>query len=123
MPHLLASDLVDAGIDLPEAASRSFWLHGSVWQFPGFDNADTFVDRLVREELVVRDPIVEAVLQNQPQALSARSIRAPFCAGHRVGTGLHPADRARPLRDDAPSARVRRSPTRSIGRAMPIRRT
>jgi AraC-like DNA-binding protein len=78
MPHLLGNNLVDRGIDLPEAASTSFWLHGSVWQFPDYENADTFVDRLVREELVVHDPVVGAVLQNQPQALSARSIERRF---------------------------------------------
>ncbi len=78
MPHLLASDLVDGAIDLPEAASKSFWLHGSAWQFPDYHNADTFVDRLVREGLLVRDPIVDAVLQNRPQALSPRSIQRRF---------------------------------------------
>ena len=78
MPHLLASDLVDGAVDLPEAASNSFWLHGSVWQFPDYDNADTFVDRLVREGLLVRDLVVEAVLQNQAQALSPRSIQRRF---------------------------------------------
>ena len=78
MPHLPTSDLVDGELDLPEAASKSFWLHGSVWQFPNYDNADTFVDRLVREGLLVRDPIVDAVLQGQPQALSPRSVQRRF---------------------------------------------
>ncbi len=78
MPHLLASDLVDGAVDLPEAACTSFWLHGSAWQFPDYDNADTFVDRLVREDLLVRDPIVEAVLRGEPQALSPRSIQRRF---------------------------------------------
>jgi methylphosphotriester-DNA--protein-cysteine methyltransferase len=78
MPHLLASGLVDGSIDLPKATSASFWLRGSVWQFPDYENADTFVDRLVRADLLIRDPIVEAVLQNQPQALSPRSIQRRF---------------------------------------------
>jgi methylphosphotriester-DNA--protein-cysteine methyltransferase len=64
---------------LPEAASQSFWLKGSAWQFPTFDNADTFVDRLVRDEILVRDPVVEAVLQGQqPEQVADRTIRHRF---------------------------------------------
>jgi methylphosphotriester-DNA--protein-cysteine methyltransferase len=40
-------------------------LHGSAWQFPNFDNADTFVNRLVRQGLLAHEPIVEAALQEQ----------------------------------------------------------
>ena len=78
MPDLLASDLVDGALDLPEAASKSFWLNGSAWQFPDYDNADTFVARLVRAGLLVHDPIVDAVLQGQVQTLSPRSIQRRF---------------------------------------------
>jgi AraC-like DNA-binding protein len=63
---------------LPEASSKSFWLHGSAWQFPDFENADTFVARLVREELLVREPVVEAVLQNRPLELSLRTVQRRF---------------------------------------------
>ena len=58
--------------------SKSFWLQGSAWQFPDYENADIFVDRLVREGLLVRDPIVDAVLQGHPQALSIRSLQYRF---------------------------------------------
>jgi hypothetical protein len=33
----------------PEQRAQSFWLNGSAWQFPDYDNVETFVDRLVRE--------------------------------------------------------------------------
>ena len=72
MPHLSASALVDGGLNLPEASRRSFWLHGAAWEFPTYDNADTFVDRLVREGLLIREPVVEAALAG---ALSERSLR------------------------------------------------
>ncbi len=78
MPHLPARNLVNSQMNLPEAASKSFWLHGAAWQFPDYENADTFVDRLVRNGLLVHDPVVEAVLQNQSQALSIRSVRRRF---------------------------------------------
>jgi len=78
MPHLPASKLVDRDVNLPNAASQSFWLHGSAWQFPDFENADTFVDWLVRDRLIVRDPVVEAALQGQLKDRSIRTTRRHF---------------------------------------------
>ena len=78
MPHLPAGDLVDGAIDLPEAASKSFWLHGSAWQFPDDENADTFVDRLVRDGLLAREPVVEAALHGRLNELSLRSVQRRF---------------------------------------------
>ena len=78
MPHLPARNFLDAETILPEASSRSFWLKGSAWRFPGHENAETFVERLVRNDVLVRDPLVEAVLRGQPQELSARAVRHRF---------------------------------------------
>lgn len=78
MPHLPASGLVDADITLPDATSQSFWLNSSVWEFPNYENADTFVDRLVREGLLIREPVIEAALQEQPQPISVRSVQRHF---------------------------------------------
>ncbi len=78
MPHLPASKLVDGTVTLPEATSTSFWLHGSAWQFPNYDNADTFVSRLVREGLLIREPAVGAALQGQLPDLSLRSVQRRF---------------------------------------------
>lgn len=79
MPHLPPGDVMDLqDVNLPEATSQSFWLHGSAWQFPNYENADTFVDRLVREGLLVRDPVVDAVLQGYPPPLSPRSLQYRF---------------------------------------------
>ena len=38
MPHLRVRDFLDVETSLPEAASNSFWLKGSTWQFPDFEN-------------------------------------------------------------------------------------
>ena len=55
-----------------------------------------FVERLVREGLLVRDPIVEAVLQNQPQALSPRSIQRRFLRATGLTQGsIRQIERAR----------------------------
>ena len=64
MPHLPARDFLDVETNLPGAASRSFWLKSSAWEFPNYENADTFIDRLVHDEVLVWDPIVNAALQD-----------------------------------------------------------
>ena len=62
MPHVPPRDFRDVETILPGAASKSFWLKGSAWRFPDYENADTFVDRLVRDGVLVRDPVVNAAL-------------------------------------------------------------
>ena len=78
IPHMPAKNFIDKETILPEAASQSFWLKGSAWQFPDFENADTFVDQLVRDEILVCDPIVNAVLEGQPQDVADRTVRHRF---------------------------------------------
>jgi hypothetical protein len=79
MPLLPPGNQIDRNdLTLPDASSQSFWLHGSAWEFPTFENADTFVNRLVREGLLVRDNIVDGVLQDQPQYASIRTVRRRF---------------------------------------------
>lgn len=78
LPHLPTSRLVDDQVDLPTASSNSFWLSGSVWQLPNYENADIFVERLVREGLLLRDPIVEAALQGQFKGLTLRAVQYRF---------------------------------------------
>jgi AraC-like DNA-binding protein len=78
MPHLPASHLVDGAVNLPDAGSRSFWLHGSAWQFPDFENADTFVARLVRDGLLIREGVVQATLHDQLQDRSLRTAQRHF---------------------------------------------
>jgi Helix-turn-helix domain len=79
LPYLPPGKLLDRrDANLPQASRTSFWFQGSAWEFPTFENADTFVEGLAREGLLVRDPVVEAVLRGHPQALSPRSIQYRF---------------------------------------------
>lgn len=79
MPHLSIRELVNTGNTLPDATSQSFWLHGSAWQYPDYENADTFVARLVREGLLAHEALVDDVLQDHtPQALASRTVRHRF---------------------------------------------
>jgi len=78
MPRLIPGTLKDRhDVTLPEATSRSFWLDGSAWEYPDFENADTFVARLVRKGIVARDFAVEAKLQ-RPLQLPLRSAQRHF---------------------------------------------
>jgi hypothetical protein len=79
MPLLSAGNLRDRkDATMPEATSRSFWLNGSAWEYPDFENAETFVNRLVRDGLVAVDYSVDAALHGQPPEFSLRSAQRHF---------------------------------------------
>lgn len=88
MPQLPTVKLVNHEINLPVAGDRSFWLHGAAWQFPTYENVDTFVARLVREGLLVHEPVVTAALQNQASDLSLRSVQRRFLHTTGLTQGL-----------------------------------
>ena len=74
MPLMRSSDLQDRNdITLPNAATRSFWLAGSAWEFPNFENVETFVQRLVRRGLIAIDRTVDGAIRGEWQKLSTRT--------------------------------------------------
>jgi hypothetical protein len=78
MPDLPTRNFLDGEMMLPNASSTSFWLHGSAWQYPNYENVETFIGRLVREAVLVCDPVVRAVLQDQLPEMSLRTVRHRF---------------------------------------------
>jgi AraC-like DNA-binding protein len=78
MPHLPARNFLDTETPLPGANSNTFWLKGSAWQFPDYENVDTFVSHLVRDEILVSDPVVSAALQDQLPEIPSRTLRHRF---------------------------------------------
>jgi hypothetical protein len=96
LPLLPADALVNRAVDLPLATGRSFWLNGSCWDLPSFENADVFVRRLARSGLLVLDPVVSDALHSHGPDLSPRTIRRHFlrATGLTPGT-LRQIDRAR----------------------------
>jgi len=86
MPQLPPSALVDGFLTLPNASETSFRLDGASWNFPDFENADFFVHRLVREGLLVREPVVDAAVSGQLRDVSNRTARRHFVRT----TGLTP---------------------------------
>jgi len=83
--HLLPGAMGDRkDVTLAGAATRSFWLNGSAWEFPDFENADAFVARLARKGLLSRDRLVDAWMRNEPLPLSLRSTERHM----RYATGI-----------------------------------
>jgi hypothetical protein len=81
MPQFPLDRLVDTGVNLPGALDGSFWLDSSTWQMPTFDNADVFVERLVRQGLLVHHIDTEASTRTEQRrtlrstGLTRRTIR------------------------------------------------
>lgn len=84
LPCIPASQLLNRDAPLPDAAGQSFWLMGSAWHFPDYDNAETFVHRLLRQGVLAHEPVVDAVLRGQQPEMSVRSVQRRF----RYAAGL-----------------------------------
>lgn len=96
MPLFPAGKLRDRhDVELPSASSRSFWLRGSAWDYPDFENAEVFVQRLVQGGLLVRDGLVSDALNGAP-VTTARTRQRRFLAvtGLTEGT-IRQIERAR----------------------------
>jgi hypothetical protein len=78
LPFLPIRKFLDAHATLPGASRDSFWMHGATWEFPRYEDVEIFVARLVREGTLVHDPLVSAVLRDQPNDLSLRTVRRRF---------------------------------------------
>lgn len=78
LPGVSTRKYLDSVAPLPEAACRSFWLDSATWQIPTYDNADTFVDWLMRDEAVRLNPVVALALEDHPQTIAERTLRHHF---------------------------------------------
>jgi len=79
MPLLRPGKLRDRNdVTLPNASNRSFWLNGSAWEYPDFENAESFVQRLVRKGLIKVDPCVNDALRGHRQSLTTRTAQRRF---------------------------------------------
>lgn len=99
IPHLPATDLVNGGLHLAQSSNRTFQLQGSSWEFPTFENVDTFVARLIRQGLIAHEPIVEAALNGQLKNISERSVQRRFIRATGIShTAIYQIQRARQAR-------------------------
>jgi Helix-turn-helix domain len=96
MPQLPPGRLVGGFAEIPEASRGSFWLRGSTWHVPDYGNAEEFVRRMVREGVLVRDPIVAEVLRGSGPTASERTVQRRFLAATGLTrTTVRQIDRAR----------------------------
>jgi AraC-like DNA-binding protein len=132
VPAIPLTRLVDRAVTLPSAAPSAVWLDGSRWEVPTPGNADVFVDRLVRQGLVVRDLVVAESLRAEVDGVSTRTLQRRVAratgltrrtirqivraekAVDALGQGLSPRDAALQL-GYADQAHLTRSLQRFIG--------
>jgi AraC-like DNA-binding protein len=70
--------LVDDGMVLPGASRRSFWWQGGTWERPTYENAESLVARLRREDLIGREALVEDALNGWAGGVSLRTMQRRF---------------------------------------------
>src|SRR5580704_5008492 len=88
LSHLPVNRLVNGSVEIPDATRRSFWLNGSAWRLPDYDNAEGFVRRMVREGALVWDPVVTAALRGKHADVSERTVQRRFVAATGLTRGV-----------------------------------
>jgi hypothetical protein len=78
MPLMPGEVMRDEGVVLEKFGRGSFWIGTDVRDIPTFENADVFVEHLVRQEIVQSNDIVASVLEGQPKAMSERTMQRHF---------------------------------------------
>lgn len=85
LPRFPPTSLSDRrDVTVADASARSFWLDGSAWEYPTFENADAFVGRLLSKGILVRDRLVGRVVRGELDGVSMRSAQRAF----RRATGI-----------------------------------
>jgi len=96
MPHLPVSAIVDGGVESVRATERSFVLAGEEWELPSFENAEQFVEKLVRAGVLVRDPLVDDVVWGGAARIGTRSVQRRVAGATGLTQGaIRQIDRAR----------------------------
>lgn len=86
LSNIPITPLLNGDTILPEASNNSFWLDSMTWALPDFENAETFVARMVRGGLLIREPVIDAALTEGDAHYSTRTVRRRFLQA----TGLTP---------------------------------
>jgi hypothetical protein len=78
MPLMPGERMRDEGVILSKIGKDRFRIGSDVLEIPTFDNADVFVDRLVRGEIVQSNRVVASIVQGRPLAMSQRTMQRHF---------------------------------------------
>lgn len=96
MPHLPPARLVDSDVESPHTTATTFVLRGDEWRLPDFESAEQFVGRLVREGILVRDPLVSDIIAGSMPNVSTRSVQRRIAAATGLTQGsIRQIERAR----------------------------
>ncbi len=90
LPEFPAATLRDRqDVDLRDSTCRTFWLSGSAWEYPSFENAETFVARLAKAGVIARDPVVSPAQSGDWAYLSPRSRQRHFLRSTGLTIGAY----------------------------------
>jgi len=78
MTRIESRRMVNATLKQPTSDHLTFRLAEASWEWPTYDNAEAFVDKLARRGLVAIDHLVAGTLFGEPAKLTARSLQRRF---------------------------------------------
>jgi hypothetical protein len=78
MPLMPGEVMRDEGVMLEKFGKGGFRIGTDVREIPSFENADVFVDRLVRDGIVANNELVASVVEGQPKAMTERTMQRHF---------------------------------------------
>jgi len=78
MPLMPGEVMRDEGVMLEKFGRAQFLLGDGAREIPTFENADVFVERLVRDGLIESNDIVASVVDGNPKAMSERTMQRHF---------------------------------------------
>jgi AraC-like DNA-binding protein len=78
LPQHPARSLIDRQDEQVPDLGERFWLDGFHWDYPTFDNAETFVRLLAQRGVIARDDAVAAALHGNVVGLSRRTTQRHF---------------------------------------------
>lgn len=78
MPLMPGEVMRDEGVMLEKFGRQGFWIGTDVREIPTLENADVFVEHLIRSGIVEFNDLVDSVLVGQPKATSERTLQRHF---------------------------------------------
>jgi hypothetical protein len=78
MPLMPGEVMRDEGVVLEKFGRQGFWIGTDVREIPTLENADVFVEHLIRSGIVELNDLVDSVLVGQPKATSERTLQRHF---------------------------------------------
>ena len=85
LPGVPTASLIDhRSAQLPTLPDGRFWLSGSAWEIPGYDNAEDLVARLSLAGVIARSHATDAAIEGDMGWISRRSVQRHF----RMVTGM-----------------------------------